>query len=104
MKATRSAGDVLAQLDAIIDRHGTATRTVRVLVEERRALRKGDPLREALGTTHALVGRSMGEAPGVDGGIFFSGNANPGDFVDVTLGGATAFDFFGMMREAAVVA
>jgi ribosomal protein S12 methylthiotransferase len=79
-------------------------RTVRVLVEERRALRKGDPLREALGTTHALVGRSMGEAPGVDGGIFFSGNANPGDFVDVTLGGATAFDFFGMMREAAVVA
>ena len=46
----------------------------------------------------------MGEAPGVDGGIFFSGNANPGDFVDVTLGGATAFDFFGMMREAAVVA
>jgi serine/threonine-protein kinase len=28
----RSAGDVLAQLDAIIDRHGTATRTVRVLV------------------------------------------------------------------------
>jgi ribosomal protein S12 methylthiotransferase len=79
-------------------------RTVRVLVEERRALRKGDPLREALGVTQALVGRSMGEAPGVDGGIFFSGNANPGDFVDVTLGGATAFDFFGMMREAAVVA
>jgi ribosomal protein S12 methylthiotransferase len=78
-------------------------RTVRVLVEERRALRKGDPLREALGTTQALVGRSMGEAPGVDGGIFFNGDADPGDFVDVTLAGATAFDFYGMMREAAVV-
>ena len=52
-------------------------RTVRVLVEERRALRKDDPLRQALGATHALVGRSMGEAPGVDGGIFFNGEAQP---------------------------
>ncbi len=79
-------------------------RTLRVLVEERRALRKGDPLREALGATQALVGRSMGEAPGVDGGIFFNGEAQVGEFVEVTLMGATAFDFYGMLREAAVPA
>ncbi len=78
--------------------------TVRVLVEERRALRKGDPVRDALGVTQALAGRSMGEAPGVDGEIFFTGEASPGEFVDVTLSGATAFDFYGMLRESAVLA
>jgi ribosomal protein S12 methylthiotransferase len=69
--------------------------TVRVLVEERRVLRKSDPIRAALGVTHALVGRSMGEAPGVDGGIFFTGDAEIGSFTQVTLAGTTAFDFFG---------
>jgi tRNA A37 methylthiotransferase MiaB len=69
--------------------------TVAVLVEERRALRKSDPLRGALGVTHALVGRSMGEAPGVDGGIYFTGDVEIGSFAQVTLAGATAFDFFG---------
>ncbi len=67
----------------------------RVLVEERRLLRRSDPLRGAIGATHAWVGRSMGEAPGVDGGIYFTGEAAPGDFVEVTLAGATAFDFHG---------
>jgi ribosomal protein S12 methylthiotransferase len=70
-------------------------RVERVLVEERHALRKSDPLRGALGSPHATVGRSMGEAPGVDGGVYFSGAAAPGDFVDVRLDGATVFDFFG---------
>ncbi len=41
---------------------------VRVLVEERRTLRKTDPLAVALRERDVLVGRSMGEAPGVDGG------------------------------------
>jgi ribosomal protein S12 methylthiotransferase len=67
----------------------------RVLVEERRVLRRSDPLRGALGVAHAWVGRSMGEAPGVDGGIYFAGDATPGEFVSVTLQGSTAFDFHG---------
>ncbi|HTV74475.1 MAG TPA: 30S ribosomal protein S12 methylthiotransferase RimO [Candidatus Acidoferrales bacterium] len=71
--------------------------TVRVLVEERKTLRKSDPIRGALGAGHALVGRSMGEAPGVDGGIYFTGDAPIGSFVEVTLSGATAFDFFGTL-------
>jgi ribosomal protein S12 methylthiotransferase len=70
--------------------------TVRVLVEERRSLRKNDPFRDALGgADHALFGRSMGEAPGVDGGVYFTGEATAGDFADVTLEGHGPFDFFG---------
>jgi ribosomal protein S12 methylthiotransferase len=75
-------------------------RVERVLVEERRALRKSDPLRGALGASQAWVGRSMGEAPGVDGGIFFNGEATPGEFVHVALAGATAFDFHGTLLAA----
>ena len=72
-------------------------RVERVLVEEKRTLRKSDPLRGALGSATAWVGRSMGEAPGVDGGVYFTGDATPGEFVDVTLEGATAFDFHGAL-------
>jgi ribosomal protein S12 methylthiotransferase len=72
---------------------------VRVLVEERRTLRKTDPLAVALRERDVLVGRSMGEAPGVDGGIVFAfdGNVAVGEFVDVRLGGNTAFDFHGTL-------
>jgi ribosomal protein S12 methylthiotransferase len=69
--------------------------TVGVLVEERRSLRKTDSLRDALGAAHAWFGRSMGEAPGVDGGIYFTGEGAPGQFVEVTLTGNGPFDFFG---------
>jgi ribosomal protein S12 methylthiotransferase len=72
-------------------------RVERVLVEERRSLRKSDPVRGALNSSVAWVGRSMGEAPGVDGGIFFTGDALPGDIVRVALQGATAFDFHGTL-------
>jgi ribosomal protein S12 methylthiotransferase len=72
-------------------------RVERVLVEERRTLRKSDPLRGALGSAQAWVGRSMGEAPGVDGGVYFTGEAVPGEFALVTLTGATAFDFHGTL-------
>jgi ribosomal protein S12 methylthiotransferase len=76
--------------------------TVRVLVEERRTLRRSDPIAAALHSTDVLVGRSMGEAPGVDGGIFFAESAEIGTFVDVALDGAGPFDFFG--HRAAVIA
>ena len=79
--------------------------SVRVLVEERRALRKTDSLREALRSRQAWFGRSMGEAPGVDGGIYFTGDAQPGDFVEVTLHGNGPFDFFGRItaKDMAIV-
>jgi tRNA A37 methylthiotransferase MiaB len=76
-------------------RQGRIGETVRVLVEDRRALRKSDPLRGALGVGHAMMGRSMGEAPGVDGGIYFTEEAAIGSFVNVRLEGTTAFDFHG---------
>jgi ribosomal protein S12 methylthiotransferase len=79
--------------------------TVRVLVEERRRLRRTDPIALALGTTDVTVGRSMGEAPGVDGAIFFAEPALPGAFLDVRLDGAGAFDFYGAaVTPAAVLA
>jgi ribosomal protein S12 methylthiotransferase len=72
-------------------------RVEEVLVEERVMLRKSDPLRGALGSAQAWVGRSMGEAPGVDGGVYFTGEAAPGEFASVALAGATAFDFHGSL-------
>jgi len=77
---------------------------VPVLVEERRTLRRTDPLAVGLRTQSVLVGRSMGEAPGVDGVIAFAGEAEPGTFVDVRLDGNTAFDFYGTLVPAAVAA
>ena len=62
--------------------------TVRVLAEE------------YLNQKAAWFGRSQGEAPGVDGGIYFTGNAQIGEFVDVTLERSEAFDYFGSARTA----
>ena len=69
--------------------------TVRVLVEESRHIKKTDPFRSLLDNSRAWFGRSMGEAPGVDGGIYFTGEAAIGDFVDVTLSANGPFDFVG---------
>jgi ribosomal protein S12 methylthiotransferase len=69
--------------------------SVDVLVEERRALATNDPLRQSLGARNVWYGRSQGEAPGVDGGIYFSGDARIGEFSRVTLDGHGPFDFFG---------
>jgi ribosomal protein S12 methylthiotransferase len=69
--------------------------TVRVLVEERRTLRRTDPMAVALQATEVNIGRSAGEAPGVDGGIFFAEPAEIGTFIDVQLDGAGPFDFYG---------
>ncbi len=68
---------------------------VRVLVEEHRKTPLGDDFRTRLGTATAWYGRSQGEAPGVDGGIYFTGETNAGEFVDVMLDGHGPFDFFG---------
>jgi ribosomal protein S12 methylthiotransferase len=78
--------------------------TVRVLVEEARHLRKSDPFRAALGHADVWFARSQGEAPGVDGGVFFVGDAEVGDFIDVTLDGHGPFDFYGhvAVREPVV--
>ncbi len=70
-------------------------KTARVLVEESRALRERDPLRKRLGAPRAWFGRSQGEAPGVDGGVYFTGEACIGDFADVRLEAMNTFDFFG---------
>ena len=68
---------------------------VRVLVEEERTLRKTDPVAVALKATTVFVGRSMGEAPGVDGAIYFTERADIGSFIEVRLDGYGAFDFYG---------
>jgi ribosomal protein S12 methylthiotransferase len=73
-------------------RCGTA---VRVLVEESRRLRERDPLRRMLGSSRAWFGRSEGEAPAVDGGIYFTGDGGIGEFADVRLEGHGPFDFVG---------
>ena len=69
--------------------------TVRVLVEESRRLRERDGFRRYLGESRAWFGRSDGEAPAVDGGIYFTGQASVGEFTLVRLEGHGPFDFFG---------
>ena len=79
-----------ASLRAREKRLGTS---VRVLVEERRRLRAD--ARETVGESRAWFGRSEGEAPGVDGGIYFSGTGVVGEFAHVRLDSAGAFDYYG---------
>ena len=74
--------------------------TVRVLVEESRRLRERDPIRRYLDATRAWFGRSEGEAPGVDGGIYFTGGARAGEFANVRLDSMTHLDFLGRAVEA----
>jgi ribosomal protein S12 methylthiotransferase len=69
--------------------------TVRVLVEESRRLRERDDFRRRLGESRAWFGRSDGEAPAVDGGIYFTGHASVGEFTRVRLDGHGPFDFYG---------
>ena len=69
--------------------------TVRVLVEESRRLSERDEMRPKLGNSRAWFGRSEGEAPAVDGGVYFTGDARMGEFVQVRLEGYGPFDFYG---------
>jgi ribosomal protein S12 methylthiotransferase len=73
--------------------------TVRVLVEESRRLRERDPIRRQLDAARAWFGRSEGEAPGVDGGIYFTGGARAGEFANVRLDSMTHLDFLGRAVE-----
>ena len=82
----------IASQRALSKRCGT---TVRVLVEESRSLRKHDEFRRYLGESRAWFGRSEGEAPAVDGGIYFTGQARVGEFAQVRLDGHGPFDFYG---------
>jgi ribosomal protein S12 methylthiotransferase len=82
----------IASQRALSKRCGT---TVRVLVEESRSLRKHDEFRRYLGESRAWFGRSEGEAPAVDGGIYFTGHARVGEFAQVRLDGHGPFDFYG---------
>jgi ribosomal protein S12 methylthiotransferase len=71
----------------------------RVASQRARAARCGTTVRvlaeEFLNAKRAWFGRSEGEAPGVDGGIYFTGNAQVGEFFDVCLEEHGPFDFFG---------
>jgi ribosomal protein S12 methylthiotransferase len=82
-------------------------RQVEVLVEERRRLRAGDPVRQRLGVPEAWFGRSQGEAPGVDGGVYFTDplrRVRCGDFATVTLEESGPFDYFGRVTAQECVA
>lgn len=74
----------------------------RVASQHARTARCGTTLRvlaeEFLNQKRAWFGRSQGEAPGVDGGIYFTGNAQVGEFVDVTIERSEAFDYFGSVH------
>ena len=71
----------------------------RIASERARLARCGTTVRvlpeEFLNQKRAWFGRSEGEAPGVDGGIYFTGNAQVGEFLDVVLESSGAFDYFG---------
>jgi len=73
-------------------------RTTRVLVEEHRRLRTAHPMRRHVGPG-AWYGRSAGEAPGVDGGIYFTGSAAIGAFSEVALEAAGPFDYAGRAAD-----
>ncbi len=73
--------------------------TARVLIEEQRPLRASDRARRHMATARAWFGRSMGEAPGVDGGVYFTGDGNIGNFAHVRITATDALDFFGEAVE-----
>jgi ribosomal protein S12 methylthiotransferase len=63
-----------------------------VLIEGRRLLARDSGARRALGTRVAGIGRSIREAPGVDGSVFVAGDQRIGDFVRCRTLGYTEFD------------
>jgi ribosomal protein S12 methylthiotransferase len=46
------------------------------------------------------IGRSHRDAPEIDGLVFFQGDAQPGDWVDVTITDAEPYDLFGRQPHA----
>ena len=66
-----------------------------VLIEQRRLLPANSQIRAALGTHLVSIGRSVREAPGVDGSVYVAGEHAIGAFVSCTIHGYTEFDRFG---------
>ena len=68
-----------------------------VLVEQRRLIPASSAIRQALGTRLVSVGRSIREAPGVDGNVYIAGEHAIGSFVRCAISGHTEFDRFGTL-------
>lgn len=68
-----------------------------VLVEQRRLIPASSAVRQALGTRLVSVGRSIREAPGVDGNVYIAGEHAIGSFVTCAISGHTEFDRFGTL-------
>jgi len=66
-----------------------------VLIESKRLLPASSPVRTGLGTRLVSVGRSVREAPGVDGCVFVAGDHAVGTFVPCDVLGYTDFDRYG---------
>ncbi len=66
-----------------------------VLIEGKRLLPTSSPVRAALGTRLVSVGRSVREAPGVDGCVYVAGDHDVGTFVRSDVLGYTDFDRYG---------
>jgi ribosomal protein S12 methylthiotransferase len=67
---------------------------VEILIEGTRPLPVGSPVRMALGERIVTFGRSMREAPQVDGVVYVAGKHEVGDFVLARIEGHTEFDRF----------
>jgi ribosomal protein S12 methylthiotransferase len=63
-----------------------------VLIEGKRLLPPTSQIRQALGARVVSVGRSMREAPEVDGTVYVAGEHEAGGFVDVAIAGHPDFD------------
>ena len=76
--------------------------TLDILVEGTRTLPVGSPIRDAFGSSSASFGRSIREAPTVDGLVYVSGAHETGAFVQARIAGHTEFDRFARPVVAAV--
>lgn len=80
---------------------GRIGEAVEVLIEGTRPLPVGSPVRMALGERIVTFGRSMREAPQVDGVVYVAGKHAVGDFVLARIEGHTEFDRFARPVRAA---
>jgi ribosomal protein S12 methylthiotransferase len=72
-----------------------------VLIEGERTLPVGSPVRDALGERSVCFGRSIREAPNVDGLVYVGGTHAVGDFVRARVIGHTEFDRYAQPLVAA---
>ena len=88
------ARDVQRAISNAIDSARVGER-IDVLIEAKRLLPVSSPVRAGLGTRLVSVGRSVREAPGVDGSVFVAGEHAVGTFVPCDVLGYTDFDRYG---------